>query len=72
LSAGAKAVSPIEALALEALKRALAQGTVAAGEQLLEEFLTALPPDRLADVIRIATRVREARKPKYHASVKPL
>jgi hypothetical protein len=55
-------MSPLEAMAVEALKAALVRGSEAAVAQILEEVFAALPIDKLATVIAIATRVRERRK----------
>ena len=59
-----------EALALQVFRRALTQGSVAAGEQLLRDLLSALPQDKLILVRRIAIEVLEARKPKFTVSSK--
>jgi hypothetical protein len=57
-----------EAIALEVLQRALTQGSVAAGEQLLRDLLSALPQDKLILVRRITGELLEARKPKFTVS----
>jgi hypothetical protein len=57
-----------EAIALEVFQRALTQGSVAAGEQLLKDLLSALPQEKLLLVRRIVNEVLEARKPKFTVS----
>jgi hypothetical protein len=58
-------VGVLEQMAVEALKRALTQGSAAAGEQLVREVFSVLPQDRLLAIRRIIEEVLDAKKPKF-------
>ena len=55
----------LEQMAVEALKRALTQGSAAAGEQLVREVLSVLPQDRLLSFKRIVEEVIKEKTPTF-------
>jgi hypothetical protein len=55
----------LEQMAVEALKRALTEGSVATGEALVREVLSALPQARLLSFKRIVEEVIEQKTPKF-------
>jgi len=57
----------LEQMAVEALKRALTEGSVATGEALVREVLSALPQDRLLAFKRIVNEVIDKKTPKFDA-----
>jgi hypothetical protein len=55
----------LEQMAVEALKRALTEGSVATGEALVREVLSALPQARLVSFKRIVEEVIDQKTPKF-------
>jgi hypothetical protein len=55
----------LEQMAVEALKRALTEGSVATGEALVREVLSALPQARLLSFKRIVEEVIDQKTPKF-------
>jgi hypothetical protein len=60
----------LEQMAVEALKRALTEGSVATGEALVREVLSALPQARLLSFKRIVEEVIEQKTPKFDAKAR--